>query len=145
MILLVGAAGCGTPVPLPPVNLKEPGWTVRRGEAVWRRERGGEGIAGEFLSATRPDGRAFVELSKDAFPLAIGQTAPQAWTIEFPLQNRHFSGHGQAPSRFIILQFPQVLAGLPPPRGISWQPQKGGGWRLENRSSGESLDIYLDP
>jgi hypothetical protein len=144
LVLLGGAAGCLTPVRFPPANLKEPGWTVRSGEAVWRRERGGEGLAGEFLAATRPDGRAFVQLSKDAFPLAVGQEAPDAWTIEFPLQNKHYSGRGQAPSRIILLQLPRVLAGLRTPKDISWQPRNGGAWRLENRSSGESLDVFFD-
>jgi hypothetical protein len=145
LVLLVSAAGCGTPVSFPPVDLKEPGWTVQSGEAVWKRGRESEGIAGEFLAATRSDGRAFVQLSKDAFPLAVGQKTPDAWIVEFPLQNKHYSGRGQVPSRIILLQLPRVLAGLRPPEDISWQPRNEGGGRLENRSSGESLDVYLDP
>jgi hypothetical protein len=145
LLLLLSVTGCRTPVPFPPVNLKEPGWTVRNGEAVWRRERGGDGIAGEFLAATRADGRAFVQLSKDAFPLAVGQTSPSAWTIEFPLQNKHYSGRGQAPSRIILLQLPQVLAGAAPTKDISWEPRKEGGGRLQNHSTGESLEVYPDP
>ncbi len=145
LVLLAGTVGCGTAVRFEPVDLKEPGWTVHRGEAIWRRKRGGDGIAAEFLAATRPDGRAFVQLSKDAFPLAVGQTSPGEWTIEFPLANGHYSGHGPAPNRVILLQLPRVLTGLPPPKGITWAPLKSGGWRLENVSSGESLDVFLDP
>jgi hypothetical protein len=145
VVLLAGAVGCGTPVRFAPVDLKEPGWTVRRGEAVWRRKRGGDGIAAEFLAATRPDGRAFVQLSKDAFPLAVGQTSLAEWSVEFPLANGHYSGRGPGPNRVILLQLPRVLAGLSPPKGITWAPLKNGGWRLENMSSGESLDVFLDP
>jgi hypothetical protein len=145
LLLLVSAAGCGTPISFPTVNLKEPGWTVHSGEAVWQRGRGSEGIAGEFLAATRPDGCVFVQLSKDAFPLAVGQKTPDGWIIEFPLQNKHYSGRGPVPSRIILLQLPRVLAGLRPPEDISWQPRNEGGGLLQNRSSGESLDVYLDP
>jgi hypothetical protein len=145
LILFAGTVGCGTPLRFAPVDLKEPGWRVHRGEAVWRRKRGGDGIAAEFLAATRPDGRAFVQLSKDAFPLAVGQTSLDGWSIEFPLANGHYSGRGPGPNRIILLQLPRVLAGLPPPKGITWAPLKSGGWRLENVSSGESLDVFLDP
>jgi hypothetical protein len=145
LLLLAGAAGCRTPVSLPPVNLKEAGWTVRSGQAVWRRERGGEGLAGEFLAATQPAGRSFVQFSKGAFPLAVAQSAPQAWTVAFPLWNEHYSGRGRPPARIIFLQLPGVLAGHPAPRGFSWEPLEGGGWRLGNQSSGEALDVYSDP
>jgi hypothetical protein len=138
------AAGCAT-VTFPPVNLKEPGWTVRQGQAVWRRQRGGEGIAGEILVATRTDGRALVQFTKNPFPLVIAQSSPRAWTAEFPPQNKRYSGHGAPPPRIIFLQLPRVLAGRPPPKHWSWRKQDDGGWLLENVTTGESLDVYFNP
>ncbi|MDB6056500.1 MAG: hypothetical protein JWO95_344, partial [Verrucomicrobiales bacterium] len=67
-------AGCRTMKPLPPANLKEPGWTVREGQAVWKRKASEPEIAGEILLATRSDGRAFVQFSKNPFPLVIAQS-----------------------------------------------------------------------
>src|SRR3954454_11899974 len=49
---LVLAAGCST-APMHPVNLKEPGWTLREGQAVWKRNRNATEIAGEVLVANR--------------------------------------------------------------------------------------------
>ena len=138
------AAGCAT-VNLPPVNLKDPGWTVRQGQAVWRRQAGGEGIAGELIVATRADGRAFVEFSKSPFPLVIGQITPKAWSVDYPPQNEQYTAHGTPPERIIFLQLPRALAGGPLPRNWSWQTIADGGWRLENHSTGESIDVYFNP
>lgn len=147
LLLLVFAglvAGCRTPVSLPPVNLNEPGWTVRRGQAIWRRKRGGQGVAGELLVATRSDGQAFVQFSKNPFPLVVARTTSNAWSVEFPPQNKHYSGHGLPPHQIIFLYLPRVLSGLPPPHDWSWQPVGQGGWLLENHATGESLEVYFN-
>jgi hypothetical protein len=147
MLLLLGVlgltAGCCTTATLPRVNLKEPGWTVHRGQAIWRRQRGGEGVAGEILVATRADGRAFVQFSKGPFPIVVAQSTPSIWSAEFPPQNAHHSGCGRPPKRIIFLYLPRVLLGLAPPRHWSWQELSQGGWRLENESSGESLEVHF--
>jgi hypothetical protein len=125
-----------------PVKLSDPGWTVRRGQAIWSRARGSDGIAGEILVATRADGRAFVQFSKDAFPMVAAQSGPNGWAAGYPLGNRRFSGHGKPPKRIIFLQLPPVLSGLPPSKNWSWEAIGRGGWRLENKSLGESLEVY---
>src|SRR5690348_14718641 len=84
LLLLLSAPGCQTARPLPPVDLKEPGWTLHEGQAVWTRKPGGAGVAGEVLVGTRADGRGFVQFTKAPFPLVIGQVAPQRWSVEFP-------------------------------------------------------------
>jgi len=38
---------------LPPVSLSEPGWTIRQGQAVWRRYHDTPDIAGELLNYAR--------------------------------------------------------------------------------------------
>ncbi len=40
VLALLGVLGCATVKPLPPINLKAPGWTVREGQAVWRLAHG---------------------------------------------------------------------------------------------------------
>lgn len=144
LILLGLGNGCRTPVSFPPVDLNQPGWTLKQGQTVWHRQAGGEGVAGEILVASRPDGRAFVQFSKNPFPLVVAQCTTNDWMVEFPPQDKRYSGHGPPPPRIIFLQLPRVLSGLPPPKGWSWQKLNNGGWRLKNRSSGEFLDVYLE-
>ena len=141
LLLALGVAGCRT-VPLPAVNLKEPGWTVHEGQAVWRLEHGTREIAGEVLVATQADGRALVQFTKAPFPLVIGQETPNRWQVEFPPQNRHYSGRGKPPKRLIWLYLPRVLAGQQPPANWRWH-EDNSGWRLENRASGEALEGYF--
>ena len=141
---LVGlVAGCRTTAPLPRVNLKEPGWTVHSGQAVWTRQRGGEGVAGDILVATNPDGRAFVQFSKGPFPVLVAQSTWQRWSVEIPPQNKRYSGHGRPPKRLMLLYLPRVLLGQPLPRHWTWQKLSHGGWKLENAGSGESLEVHF--
>src|SRR6266849_4744571 len=90
LLVLVLVAGCRTVPRLAPVNLQEPGWTVRPGQAVWARARGKPEVAGEILVATRPDGRAFVQFSKSPFPLIIAQSTPHSWEAEIPMDNKRY-------------------------------------------------------
>ena len=140
MVLLIG---CQTARPLPPANLKEPGWTISEGQAVWHTRRGKKEVAGEFLLATRSDGRVFVQFSKNPFPLVIAQSTPSSWSVEIPTQKKKYSGHGQPPARLIWLYLPGVLAGKPPPKGWSWQTRENKGWRLENHGTGQSIEGFL--
>ncbi len=135
-------AACRTAPPLGPVNLKDPGWTIRQGQAVWKRKRDAPEIAGELLVATRKDGRALVQFTKNPFPLIIAQSAQDAWEVRVPMQNRFYSGHGKPPSRLIWLYLPRMLSGTPPPKGWSWRSDSNG-WKLENGRTGESLEGYF--
>jgi hypothetical protein len=134
--------GCATVPPLPPVNLKEPGWTVREGQAAWTREQGASELAGEILLATKGD-RAFVQFSKTPFPMIVAQKTANTWEVQIPIQNKRYSGQGKPPARLIWLYLPQVLAGQPPPPGWSWKEDMTD-WRLENRSTGEIIEGFLD-
>src|SRR2546421_166697 len=67
LLILLFLAGCALLPPLPQANLRDPGWTVREGQAVWKSKRGASDIAGEILVATQPDGRAFVQFTKTPF------------------------------------------------------------------------------
>ena len=142
-VTLGTASGCHTLPRFAPVNLKDPGWTVREGQALWRRDRSSPEIAGDFIVATRADGQSFVQFTKTPFPFVIGQTLPGKWQIEMPVQNKRYSGRGKAPRRFIWFYLPLLLAGSPPPRDWSWHMDETKHWRLENQSTGDSLEGYF--
>jgi len=142
--ILLGTLGCQTVSRLPAVDFKQPGWTVLEGQGVWRVKAGAPEIAGEVLLATNGAGRAFVQLTKNPFPLVIAQTTRDSWQIELPAQNKRYSGHGRPPKRMIWFFLPKALLGSSLPKGLSAQVLENNGWRLENRSSGESIEGYFN-
>src|SRR5215831_11677773 len=116
ILLTFSAAACRSLPPLPPVDLKQPGWTLREGQAVWKPSGKKSEIAGEVQVATRPDdGRSFVQFSKAPFPLVIAQSTTNGWQIEIPAENRRYSGKGNPPERIIWLYLASVLEGEPLP------------------------------
>jgi len=161
------ATGCRTPVSIPPANLSEPRWTIHQGQAVWRPRRTTPEIAGELLLARSRDGRSLVQFIKTPFPILTGQTTLTRWQIEFPPQHRSFSGHGKPPARLIWLHvasclfdnatppknwvFERMSPAPPPPQ----QPERGSQdkedqstalqFRFENKSTGETLEGFLNP
>jgi hypothetical protein len=141
-LLLLGTGGCQTTPPFPQADLSEPGWKVHQGQAVWRARHNAAEIAGEILLAADDRGRTFVQFTKTPFPFVIAQTMTNAWQIESPTQDRRYSGHGTPPGRVIWFQLPAAGAGLGLPKPWSWKNSETG-WRLENHSTGESLEGYF--
>lgn len=144
ILALILLTGCRTIAPLPPANLAEPGWTVRQGQAVWRAKHDAPEIAGEILVATRGDGRAFVQFTKTPLPFAVAQRTRESWQVEFPIQNRRYSGRGNPPARLVWLHLPDCLAGTRLAKAWSCE-HSGEQWRLENAATGELLEGYLAP
>lgn len=142
LLFAISLSGCATAPPLPPVNLQEPGWRVRQGQAVWQKSQSAPELAGEILVATRPDGRAFVQFSKNPFPLMIAQGTVKGWEVIVPTQNKRYAGSGVPPARLIWLWLPRVLSGQPPPKHWTWHSNTNG-WRLRNPTTGESLEGYF--
>jgi len=138
------AAGCGT-IPMPSVNLSEPGWTTRQGQAVWRAKRDAPEIAGDLMLATNPDGRSFLQFTKTPLPFVVAQSTADAWRIQFVPYNKTYSGRGAPPQRLVWFYLPRCLAGLPPPEAWTWRRLPNNGWHLENRNTGEFLEGYLTP
>ena len=145
--LLCIAALCGTvacrTTRLPPVDLKEPGWTVRTGQAVWHLPNGQSEIAGDVLLATRLGGESFVQFSKTPFPLVIGRTTSNHWEVEFPPQNKHYSAPGNPPLRVLWFYLPRAASGQKLPPKFSWR-EDANGWKLENRGNGEKAEGYWE-
>ena len=137
------AAGCRT-APLPPVDLEQPGWTVREGQAVWKPNHSAPEIAGDILLATRPD-RQFIQFTKTPFPLIVAQATTNRWSLEIPAQGKSYSGPGNPPSRLTWLWLARTLTGGRPPKNWSWEILPEQHWRLENRARGEFVEGYLAP
>ncbi len=151
---------------LPPANLSESGWTIHLGQAVWHLPKthaalaspkaavaapatslshvsaGGREIAGDVLLATKPDSEVFIQFSKTPFTLVTAQSTAQAWRVEFPPQNKHYSGRGAPPKRLLWLYLPRALSNKTLPAGLSWHEDTNG-WRLANSVAGESLEGYF--
>jgi hypothetical protein len=144
LLVLFTATGCRTLPPLAPVNLSEPGWTVRQGQAVWQSGKERPEIAGELLVATKSNGEAFVQFTKTPFPLVIAQQVANHWQVQFPTQNKSYSGLGTPPSRLIWFPLAEALARKLPTDKWSWH-QDANGWRLENRATKERLEGYFTP
>jgi hypothetical protein len=142
--LLALLVGCQTAPPLPPADLQAPGWEIRQGQALWKPRRDEEGIAGEILIALQKDNRKLVQFSKTPFPLITAGVGPHSWELEIPTQGKHYSHRGTPPSRVVWFQLLRALAVEDLPNSWAWtSPDADGRWRLENKTSGESLEGYF--
>jgi hypothetical protein len=134
---------CGTTMSLPPVNLSEPGWTLRQGQALWRSHRDAPEIAGEILLATNSYGRTVLEFTKTPLPFVSVQTSGDSWQIEFVPQQRVFSGKGTPAPRLLWVHLARSLNGAKPPEPLRFERSEDHGWRLENPQNGETISGFL--
>jgi hypothetical protein len=139
-------SGCRTPLPHPRVDLTDPGWQIRRGQALWKPSRTRPEIAGELLIATHPDGRALVEWTKPPVTLVTAGVTREGWYLEFKASRRDLHGRGGPPARTCWLVLPRALEGVGIPEGWTFAPESPEGmWILSNAGTGESLRGYLFP
>ena len=149
-ILLFSQTACRTVSQFPAIDFSQSGWKIQEGQAVWKPNREAPEIAGEILAAQHPNGKTVVQFIKSPFPITIAQTTSNAWQIEFPPQNKTFSGRGNPPAKFGPLptgwlQLSRVLAGIPSPESWSFKKNDETNWRLENEKTGESIEGFLNP
>lgn len=135
-------AGCATRGPMPPLDLNGPGWQLRQGQAVWKKETGKPEIAGDVVIATNPNGNSYVQFSK-TLPLLSARRAPQGWQFDVPPENKHYSGSGEGPKRIVWLQLLSALEGREP-RGY-WKliHPSDDFLALENDETGERLEVHF--
>ena len=144
LLMVLGLmAGCRSLPKQPPMNLREPGWNVRQGQAVWRTSREAPEIAGDLMVARHHDGRSFVQFTKAPFPFAVAQRTSQGWQIEFPADNRSYSGRGKPPGRILWLHLSDALAGVPIDSNWRFEDRGGSSWHFENPTTGEFLEGFL--
>jgi len=134
--------GCGTLSEVTPVELSEPGWRLREGQAVWRPPSRPE-IAGELVLATHMDGRVWLNFSKPPFTIFTASSDDKFWQIEFPQLGKKRSGRSPSPSRFLWLHLPWLLEDEPPPS--SWKSERSqvGRWTFKNLKTGEFILVDL--
>ena len=121
------------------------GWTVQQGQAIWRPGLKYPELAGEIMLAQNPDGRSSLEFTKTLLPVALAQMTKTNWLIQFPSQQFGFTGHGRPPQRFVWLQLTAALGGKNLPENYQFTRSPDGGWRLENRRTGEFVAGFLSP
>src|SRR4051812_7627846 len=136
--------GCRTGPPPVPVDLSQPGWHLRQGQALWRSKQQAPEIAGEIVLATNRNARAFVEFLKNPLPLLSAEINPDGWHVEFIPEKRRFSGRGRPPRRLLWLQLLQALQDLPPPAGVEFKKAGQGEFHIEDTRTGESITLLLN-
>jgi len=122
-----------------------PGWTVQQGQAIWRPGSRYPELAGEIVLAQNPDGHSSLQFTKTLLPVALAQTTKTNWLIQFPPQRLSFTGRDQPPQRFLWLHLAAALAGETLPKDFHFKRSPDGGWRLENRRTGEFVEGFLSP
>jgi len=145
VLLLALLVSCRTLPPLPPIDLAQPGWTLRQGQAVWRSQRDAPEIAGEIIFATHPSGRAMLQLTKTPLPFVTVQTSGDSWEIEFVPQQRQFRGRGVPSERLLWIHLARALNGTKPPAGLKFEQPEPHAFTLENTKTGESISGFLNP
>ena len=122
-----------------------PGWHVQEGQALWRPGREYPELGGDLVLASDEDGHCLVQFAKTPMTLVSVQTTRTNWLLQFPSQRMEFSGRGLGPVRFAWLYLHTALAGEPLPSSLHFERKPDGGWRLENTSSGETMEGFLAP
>ena len=145
LLVLMSLCACQTIGTISPIDLAEPGWRVRQGQAVWRVPGKGPELAGEMVLATNADGRCFLEFAKVPFPLVRARSGGARWEIEFPPQKLFFAGGGPPPRRLAWLQVCRGLAGKEVGAPWRFELRADGSWRLDNSRSKETVEGYLEP
>lgn len=146
LVFATALAGCQSLPPQPPMDLSEPGWTIRQGQAVWKAKRGAEGVAGDLLVAMHWNGRNVVQFTKPPLPFVAAQSDTNFWQVQYFAQDKTYSGRGRPPVRILWLQLPENLATfLAARQDTDWSisRDRGGSWQFTNEVSGESLDGFL--
>jgi hypothetical protein len=135
--------GCHSLPPFPAANLKDPGWQVRQGQAVWKAKASMPEIAGDLIVATRP-GEAFAQFSKPPFPLMTAQLRTNGWEILIPTQNKRFSAPGRPPARILLLQLAAFLEHQPAAKNWFYTNSTDGSWTIWNGKSGERMQGFFE-
>ena len=139
---MVLAAGCNTLPLQPPMNLAEPGWVVRQGQAVWRTSTNSPEIAGDLMVAIHPDGRSLVQFTKPPLPFVTAQKFTNGWQAQFFAQKRSYSGRGEPPDRILWLHLPDGLIGRH--STTNWfLTRNAETWHFESLTTDETLDGFL--
>lgn len=137
--------GCRTAASLTPVNLTEPGWRVREGQALWSPSRRAGEMAGDLIVATSSRREAVVQFTKTPLPIVLARWTPGGWAVDFQMEHRTLQGRGAVPWRIVWLLLAEHYATGAAPKGWRLEQPAPQQWHWSNPKTGESLEIYLPP
>lgn len=144
-LLVAVLGGCATLPPLPAVDLSAEGWTIRRGQAVWRPGADAPEIVGDLIVAVREDGGMFAQFSKTPLTVAVARANATGWELDLAMFDRRVAGRGEPDARFALFQLARVQRGPELPRTWRFDVSQDGRWRLANDRTGEFMEGYWDP
>jgi hypothetical protein len=144
LAVIVSLCGCQSPVQSL-FTATGPDWHVQQGQAVWRPKTGLPEFGGDLVLASDNGGRHLVQFDKTPMEILSAQITSNRWLIKFPAKKMSFSGFGPGSTRFAWLYLPTALEGKPLPKVLKFEQKPAGGWRLENSSTGESVEGFLSP
>jgi hypothetical protein len=142
-VLSALALGCQAPR-FGAIDLAQPDWKLRTGQAVWKPDRDKPEIVGDLLLATRANGEGYLQFSK-ALPIVTARLDPEGWEVEFPPQQRRYAARSAPPARIVWLGVLRHATGLPPASAWRLTESSAGEQLWERHSTGERLEIYLSP
>lgn len=132
--------GCRTAAPAaaPDSSMRD----VRLGQAIWRPDRSRPEIAGDLLVSTNETGTALLSFSK-TLPLVSARIGPEGWRVEFPPQNRKYSGRGRPPRQIVWLQLLRALTGEEVSSNWQINAATNSAVTLSNAKTGEHLEVHF--
>lgn len=144
-LYLVLAAGCSTVAPLPPADLAAAGWSIRRGQAVWKLGGNAPEVVGDLIVAVRADTEMFAQFSKAPLTVAVARADASSWELDLAMFQRRLAGRGTPDGRFAFFQLARQLRGLGVPPPWEFTHEGGDRWRLANLRTGEYLEGFWQP
>jgi hypothetical protein len=134
--------GCATTVSKNLFTVSGQDWHVQQGQALWTPRKGAPQFGGDIVVAT-DDGNSFVQFAKTPLTIVTTEVSAKHWLLRFPQMGKAWEGHRPAPARTIWLYVADALARKPLPKGLRFEQEPNGNWRLENVKTGEILEGFL--
>jgi hypothetical protein len=141
-ILCLVFCGCSSFAPVPPLDLAAPGWQVRQGQAIWKPADDKPEITGDLLLSLHPSDGAFIQFTK-TLPIVSARLSAKSWEIEFPPENKRYSGRGQPPKRIGWLQLIRAIEGHEVPGRWTLIRPSNQFVGLLNAETGERLEVHF--
>ena len=142
-VALVALTGCQTAPPMAPVDLSQPGWSVKTGQLLWLPQLGAPEIAGHILLASDSSGETFIRFSKEPMEIVLARQTAAGWDLQIPAFEKSYGGRGQPPKRIAWFQLAAAVFGGSTSRDWQWQDQSANRWTLVNSKTGERLEGFF--
>ena len=145
LLIALLLTGCSTLAPLPPADLSVPGWTVKRGQAVWKFGEEAPEVVGDLVVSVRAEGEMFAQFSKPPLTVAVARADATRWELDLAMFQRRLAGRGMPDHRFALFQLARQIGGIELPAPWAFSTEADGRWRLANPRTGEYLEGFWEP